>query len=153
VGPHTLSRVDIGAGHIDGDRAGGCVHAIDRLDEFLGESLADQIVALLDELRRHESPLVATPHEERVLGRRLDPAVDHHEPGVLAELHAGHAGHGRLCAAHAPVREPLILRFVRHVRLKARHLDRSDLIARLEVLDGREAAVAQTDECAEEQAV
>ena len=50
MGPHALGRVDVGAGHIDGHRARRCIDAIDRLHEFLGWSLADQVVALLDEL-------------------------------------------------------------------------------------------------------
>ena len=151
--PNTLGRVDVGAGHIDGHRACRRIHAIDRLHEFLGKALADQVVALLDELRRHESPLVAAAHEERVLGRRLDPAVDDYEPVVLAEFYAPHAGHRRLRAAHAPMREPPVLRLVGHIRFQAGYLDRCDLIAGFEVLDWRETTIAKADERAEEQAV
>lgn len=151
--PNFLGRVDVGAGHIDGHRACWRIDAIDRLHEFLSQALADQVVALLDELRRHESPLVAAAHEERVLGRRLDPAVDDYEPVVLAEFHAPHAGHRRLRAAHAPMREPPVLRLVRHIRLQAGYLDRSNLVTGFEVLNWRETTIAKADERAEEQAV
>ena len=135
--PHALGRINVRAGHIDGHRACRRIHAIDRLHEFLGQALANQVVALLDELSRHESPLVAPAHEERVLRRCLDPAVDDHKPVVLAEFDAPHAGHGWLRAAHSPVREPLVLGLVRHIRFQPRHLDRCDLVAGLEVFDGR----------------
>ena len=151
--PNTLGRVDVGAGHINGHRARRRIDTIDRLHELFGQSLADQVVALLDELSRYESPLVAAAHEERVLGRRLDPAVDDHEPVVLTEFYAPHAGHCRLRAAHAPMREPLVLGLVGYIRLQAGDMDRCDPVAGLEVLDGREAAVAKADERAEEQAV
>jgi hypothetical protein len=153
VGPHALSGIDVGAGHIDGHRACGRIDAIDQLHKFLGQALADQVVALLDELSRHESPLVAAAHEERVLGRRLDPAVDDYEPVVLAEFHAPHAGHCGFGASHAPMREPPVLRLVGHIRFQAGYLDRCDLIAGFEVLNGRETAIAKANERAEEQAV
>lgn len=73
--------------------------------------------------------------------RRLDPAVDHHEPGVLAKLHAGHATDGRDGAAHAPVRKPLILSAIGNIDLEAGNLDGGHAVAGLEVLDGRDAAV------------
>lgn len=151
--PNTLGRVDVGSGHIDGHRACRRIHAIDRLHEFLGKALADQVVALLDELRRHESPLVAAAHEERVLGRRLDASIDDHEPVVLAEFHAPHAGHCRFGASHAPMREPPVLRLVGHICFQAGYLDRCDLIAGFEVLNWRETTIAKADERAEEQAV
>ena len=151
--PDTFGRVDVGAGDMNGHRPCRRIHLHDGFDEFLRESLADQVVAFLDQFRRREAPLVSAPHEERVLGCRLDPAVDDHEPVVFAEFHGLHAGHGRLGAAHAPVREPLVLRLVRHVRREPWNLNRCDLIAGLEVLNRRDAAVAEADERAEEQAV
>ena len=151
--PHALGRVHVGAGHIDGHRACGRINAIDRLHELLGQALADQVVTLLDELRRHESPLVAAAHEEWVLVCCLDAPIDDHEPVVLAEFDAPHAGHRRLRAAHPPVREPLVLGLVGHIGFQAGDLNRGNLVTRLEVLDRREAAVAKADERAEEQAV
>jgi hypothetical protein len=138
---------------VDGHGAGRRIDALDGLDEFLSKSLADQVVALLEELGGREAPFVAAAHEERVLGRRLDAPIDHHEPCVLAEFHAGDAANGRDRAAQAVVRKPLILRAVGHIDLESGDLNGGDAVAGREVLDRGDAAVGQTDERAKEQAV
>ncbi|GJQ29684.1 MAG: hypothetical protein HBSAPP03_15680 [Phycisphaerae bacterium] len=88
-----------------------------------------------------------------MLGRRLDPAVDDHEPRVFAEFDAGDAADGRDRAAHAVMGEPQVLGAVRHIDLEAGDLDGGDAVAGLEVFDGGDAAVGQADERAEEEAV
>jgi hypothetical protein len=60
---------------MDGHGAGRRVDALDGLDELLGKPLADQVVALPEELGRRETPLVAAAHEERVLWGGLQATV------------------------------------------------------------------------------
>ncbi|MBL9000777.1 MAG: hypothetical protein JNK25_06535 [Phycisphaerae bacterium] len=48
--PDALGGEGVRAGDVDGHGAGRRVDALDGFDEFLGEALADQVVALLEEL-------------------------------------------------------------------------------------------------------
>ena len=72
---------------------------------------------------------------------------------MLAEADAGDAGRDGRRAVQAVVREPVVLGAVRHIDLEAGHLDGCHSVAGLEVLDGREAAVLEAHEGAEEEAV
>jgi len=103
VNPHTLGQERVRAGDVDGHGAGRRIYPHDRLHKFVVHALVDEVVAGLHELRRREAPLVAAPHEERVLGRRLDPAVDDHEAVVLAEPDAGDTSAGHGCAVQTVV--------------------------------------------------
>jgi hypothetical protein len=123
VNPHALCEQRIGAGDVDGHSAGRRVDADDRFDLFFVHALIDQVVAWLDELGRRETPLVAAADHERVLGRRLQTAIDDYEAVVLAEVDAGHAGGDRRRAVEAVMREPVVLGAVGDIDLEAGDLD------------------------------
>lgn len=139
--PDALGEEGVRAGDVDGHGAGGGVDSGDRIDLFLLHLLVDQEVAGMDELGGGEAPLVAAADHEGVLRRRLEAAVDDHEPLVLAELDAGDAGRDGRGAVQAVVREPVVLRAVGYIDLKAGDLDGGHEVAGAEVLDGRESAV------------
>lgn len=151
--PYALGQQRVGARDVDGDGAGWRIDADDGLDLLLVHVLVDQEVAGLDELGGREAPLVAAADHERVLGRRLQAAVDDHEAVVLAEADAGHAGCDGRRAVKAVVREPVVVGAVGHIDLEAGHLDGCHAIAGLEVLDRRKASVLEAHEGAEEEAV
>ncbi len=159
VNPHALGEQGVRSGDVNRYGAGRCVDADNRLDFLFVEVFVDQEVAGLDELGGREAPLrgsrrggVAADHE-RVLGRRLQAAVDDHEAVVLAEADAGDAGGDGRRAAQAVMGKPVVLGAVRNVDFKTGHLDGRHAVAGLEVLDGREASVLETDKGTEEQAV
>lgn len=115
--------------------------------------LVDQEVPRLNELGGREAPLVAAADHERVLGRRLQAAVDDHEAVVLAQADAGHARGDGGRAVQTVVRQPVVLGAVGHIDLEAGHLDGCHAIAGLEVFDRREASILEAHEGAEEEAV
>ncbi len=151
--PHAFGEQRVGAGNVDGHGAGRRVDADDGLDFLLVHVLVDQEVPRLDELGGCEAPLVAAADHERVLRRRLQSAVDHHEAVVLAEANAGHAGCDGRRAVKAVVREPVVLGAVGHIDLKAGHLDGCHPVAGPEVLDRRKASVLEAHEGSEEEAI
>jgi len=138
---------------VDGHGAGRRVNPDDGHDLFLVHVLVDQEVAGLDKLGGCETPLVAAADHERVLGRRLQAAIDDHKAVVLAEADAGHAGGDGSRAVQAVVREPVVLGAVGHIDFEAGHLDGCHAVAGLEVLNRREASVLEAHEGAEEEAV
>jgi len=115
--------------------------------------LVDQEIAGLNELGRRETPLVAAADHERVLGSRLQAAVDDHEAVVLAEADARHPRRDGRRAVQSVVREPVVLGAVRDIDLEAGHLDGCHAVAGLEILDGRQAAIFEAHEGAKEEAV
>jgi len=138
---------------VDGHSARWRIDPQDRYDLLLFHPLINQEVTGLDQLGGCEAPLVAAADHERVLGRCLHPAVDDHEAVVLADTDAGDARCDGRRAVQAVVREPVVLGAVGNIDLKAGHLDGCHVIAGLEVLDRREAAVLEAHERAEEEAV
>lgn len=149
MNPHAFGEQRVRARDVDGHGAGRRVDPDDRIDCLLVHVLIDQEVAGLDELGRCEAPFVAAADHERVLRRCLQAAVDDHEAVVLAKADAGDArGDGRR-AVQTVVREPVVLRAVGNIDLKAGHLDGCHAIAGLEILDGREAAIFKPHERAE----
>jgi len=153
VDPDAVGHVQVRAGHVDRHRASRRVNPFDGDDRFLAQVVADQGVADLQQLGRAEAPLVAPAHEERVLEGHFDPIVDQVEALVFAVGDGSDAGdvRGHLAGAAGP--EPVVLSVVVGITFQAGHIERSDLIAGHQVLDGDEMAVGQAHERAVEEAV
>jgi len=91
------------------DRPDAARDALDRRDDLLAKPVEEDRVADLDELRRHEAPLIVAADQDRVLRSALHATVEDHEALVRAELDLS----DRLGAAHdavePPRRKPVVL--------------------------------------------
>ncbi len=133
--PHAFGQVRVRAWDVDRHGPHGAVDAFDCVEALLVELTVHerrQVVTHLEQLGRAEAPCLVTAHQERVLERRLDTAVDEVEAVVFAETHFGNAAvaHGR--ALQSPRREPFVLRAEWNVCLESGQRYRAQHVTRVE---------------------
>ena len=130
--PHSVRQIGVRAGDADRHGAHNAIDTLERVKSLLVQLTvhdSDQEVADLEQVGGAESPLLITAHQERMLERSFDAAVDQEEAAVLAEAHLGHARVTKRRALEPPRREPLVLRAECGVGLKTGHRERSNHVS------------------------
>lgn len=83
--PNPVDEQGIGRGNMNRDGPHPTRDPIDGNDDLLAESVEEERVDDLNELRRHEAPLIITTDQDRMLRRALHAVVDDDEAVVRAE--------------------------------------------------------------------
>lgn len=144
--PDAVGQIDVGARHVDSDRPGWRIDALDGGHVFLAQVVADQKISNLQQLDRAETPLVLATDEQGMFEGQLDAAVDDEEAVVVA---VPHRADGRDHRPH-PFRgigpEPLELRGMLGIAGQTFDIQRRDEVAGFDVLNGNLSAVRKANQ-------